>query len=188
MPEHVLKETVLFTGGVRSGKSRLAREWVEAHPGPRTFVATAQRYENDAEFATRIKRHQDERGRLWADTAEVQVDIIGAMECAAHVGTQSVVIDCVTLWLTSLGMHYQWDEQKIFIAVDELAQFLRTPPLHVALVTNEVGSGIVPETPLGRQFRDLQGFANQRLAAAVQSVVLVVCGLPWWLKKKEISL
>jgi adenosylcobinamide kinase/adenosylcobinamide-phosphate guanylyltransferase len=177
-----MSTSVLFTGGVRCGKSRLARTWIESGPGPRTFIATAQCPPNDREFATRINRHRDERELLWADTAEVSRDVVGAIRCAAHAGSQGVVVDCVTLWLTTLGFHSEWDEETILTAVDEFAAVLQNPPLRIAVVSNEVGSGIVPEHALGRRFRDLQGFANQRLAAATTHVALVVCGLPMWIK------
>ncbi len=177
-----MPSSILFTGGARSGKSRLARTWIEQGPGPRTFIATAQCPPGDDEFATRIQRHRDEREHLWADTAEVHLDVVGAINNAVHVGSQGVVVDCVTLWLTSLGMAHGWEERPMLAAVDGFAELLEQPPIRIAVVTNEVGSGIVPEHPLGRRFRDLQGFANQRLAAAATQVALMVCGLPLWIK------
>ncbi len=177
-----MPSSILFTGGVRSGKSRLARTWIESGPGPRTFIATARCPQGDDEFATRIQRHRDEREQLWADTAEVHLDVVGAIQNAVHVGSQGVVVDCVTLWLTSLGMAFEWEERPILAAVDGFAEMLQQPSIRMAVVTNEVGSGIVPEHPLGRRFRDLQGFANQRLAAAATQVALVVCGFPLWIK------
>jgi adenosylcobinamide kinase/adenosylcobinamide-phosphate guanylyltransferase len=175
--------SILFTGGARSGKSRLARAWAEGRDGPRTYIATAVDQDGDAEMAARIARHRAEREACWADTVEVRLDLAGAIGVCAHAGTRTALVDCVTLWLGNLGLHHAWDEPALLAAVEELARILAAPPLDLAVVTNEVGSGIVPEHALGRRFRDLQGFANQRLAAAAQAVALVTCGLPLWLKQ-----
>ncbi len=176
-----MSATLLVTGGARSGKSRFARTWAEGRDGPRTFVATCRDH-GDAEMAERIARHRSERERGWADTVEVDRDLLGALALASHQGARVALVDCTTLWLTNLGLHHDWDEAAVLAGVDGLCAWLAAPTLDVALVTNEVGSGIVPEHQLGRRFRDLQGFANQRLAAAAQRVALVSCGLPLWLK------
>ena len=89
----------------------------------------------------------------------------------------AVVVDCATIWLTNLGFRHDWAEQPMMQAVDALAALLADPSCDLAVVTNEVGAGVVPDHPLGRRFRDLQGFANQRLAAAARHVVLVTCGI-----------
>lgn len=184
--------SILFTGGARSGKSRLARNWAEHRNGPRTYVATAVDQQDDAEMTARIAHHraereaerETERENKWADTMEVQLDLPGAIGVCVHVGTRTVLVDCVTLWLTNLGMQHNWNDTPLLAAVDAFAALLADPPLDLAVVTNEVGSGIVPEHVLGRRFRDLQGFANQRLAAAAHAVAFVTCGLPLWLKQR----
>ena len=175
--------SLLVTGGARSGKSRFAQQWCEQLTGPRTYIATAGHHGDDAEMAQRIAKHRADRDARWADTAEAPLDPVGALTVAAHAGSSVVLIDCATLWLSNLGFQHDWDEAAILIAVDSLAAVLTNPPLHIAIVTNEVGGGIVPEHALGRRFRDLQGWANQRLAAHAHEVALVVCGLPWWLKR-----
>jgi adenosylcobinamide kinase / adenosylcobinamide-phosphate guanylyltransferase len=175
--------SLLVTGGARSGKSRFARAWAEMRPGPRLFVATAGEQAGDAEMAERIARHRRERQELWSGTAEEPLDVVGALRRAAAAGTRTALVDCATLWLTNLGFRHDWVEAPILAAVDELAALLAAPLLDLAVVTNEVGSGVVPDHELGRRFRDLQGFANQRLAAAAHSVAFVTCGLPLWLKQ-----
>jgi adenosylcobinamide kinase/adenosylcobinamide-phosphate guanylyltransferase len=177
--------SLLVTGGARSGKSRFARAWAEMLPGPRLFVATAGEQAGDAEMAERIARHRREREQLWSGTIEEPLDVPGALHHAAALGTHTALVDCVTLWLTNLGGQHAWAEAPVLAAVDELAALLAAPPLDLAVVTNEVGSGVVPEHELGRRFRDLQGFANQRLAAAAHAVAFVTCGLPLWLKKPK---
>lgn len=174
--------SLLVTGGARSGKSRFAQQWCEARPGPRTFVATAGDPGDDDEMRQRIARHRTERERAWSDTAEAPLDPVGAIRVAAHAGSGVVLVDCATLWLANLGMAHDWDEAAVLGAVDGLAALLTDPPLDLAVVTNEVGDGIVPDNALARRFRDLQGWGNQRLAAAARNVALVVCGLPLWLK------
>lgn len=177
--------SLLVTGGARSGKSRFAQQWCEARPGPRTYVATAGNHDHDDEMRARIARHRAERERHWADTAEAPLDPAGAIAVAAHAGSAVVLVDCVTLWIGNLGHRHDWDEAAVLSAVDGLAEILRNPPLHLAVVTNEVGDGIVPDNALARRFRDLHGWANQRLAAAAHDVALVVCGLPQWLKTSK---
>lgn len=177
-----MPDTVLFTGGARSGKSRLALAWAEERPGPRTYIATAERRDGDAEMSARIDRHRRERETRWADTAEVRLDLVTGVRVAAHAGSRVALVDCVTLWLSNLGEEHRWEERPILAAVDEFATLLAAPPIPIAVVTNEVGDGVVPEHALGRRFRDLQGWTNQRLAAATQRVALVCCGLPLWIK------
>jgi adenosylcobinamide kinase/adenosylcobinamide-phosphate guanylyltransferase len=170
---------LLVTGGARSGKSSYAQAWAEARPGPRRYLATARHDPADAEMAARIARHRADRaGRGW-DTIETGPDLRAALAgCTGGVA----LVDCVTLWLSGLAIDCDWDERAVLAEVDAVAALLRSPPCAVAVVTNEVGSGVVPASEWGRAFRDLQGFANQRLAAAAGQVVLCVCGLPLTMK------
>jgi adenosylcobinamide kinase/adenosylcobinamide-phosphate guanylyltransferase len=178
-----MNTAILVTGGARSGKSRFAQQWAEGHPLPRTYLATARRDPGDAEMSDRIARHQADRaGRGWT-TCEVGADLAGAISALPPHGV--ALVDCVTLWLSGVAYEQQWDVDRVLAAVDRVAAVVAAPPCDLCLVTNEVGDGIVPPTPEGRAFRDLQGWCNQRLAAAAASVVLVVCGLPWWLKRAE---
>jgi adenosylcobinamide kinase/adenosylcobinamide-phosphate guanylyltransferase len=161
-------------GGARSGKSRFAQGLAEQGEGPLVYVATAGAY--DAEMEERIERHRDERGERW-ETVEEQCDLAGVIGRHSGSGT-TLLVDCLTLWLSNLML----DEQDVGAALDGLLAALTACDGRVILVSNEVGSGIVPETPLGRVFRDEAGRLNQRVAAEVDAVALVVAGLPLWLK------
>jgi len=170
-------KSLLVSGGARSGKSSYAQQRAESLPGPRHYLATAHLDAADAEMAARISRHRADRaGRGW-DTVEVPADLAAAIPSGGV-----AVVDCVTLWLAGRAMALQWDDEAILGEVDRLCAVVSDPPCTLLLVTNEVGSGVVPETVMGRQFRDLQGWANQRLARAAHEVVLCVCGLPMTVK------
>jgi adenosylcobinamide kinase/adenosylcobinamide-phosphate guanylyltransferase len=162
----------LVLGGARSGKSRYAETIITALPPPWIYLATAQAL--DAEMAARIGAHRARRGAGWT-TVEVSRDLAAAL--AAH-GKAPVLVDCLTLWLSNLMMA----DAAIEAEIDRLAQALAGGTAPVVLVANEVGSGIVPDNALARRFRDLQGGLNQRIAAQAEHVVLLVAGLPLFVK------
>jgi adenosylcobinamide kinase / adenosylcobinamide-phosphate guanylyltransferase len=169
-------QLTLVLGGARSGKSRYAESLVAATPPPWTYVATAQA--QDAEMAGRIAHHRARRGAGW-HTIEAPHDLAAAID-AAPAG--AILVDCLTLWLTNRMLAKSDIEGDIEGDIDadtgglEAALARRRGP--AVLVSNEVGSGIVPDNALARRFRDLQGRLNQRLAAHADCVVLVVAGLP----------
>lgn len=165
---------ILVLGGARSGKSTHARTLAEASGLAPVMIATAQAH--DAEMAERIARHRAERDARW-HTREAPQDLIDALREEARPG-RTIVVDCVTLWLSNLMLA----DADTDAAIASLVDALREAPCPVALVSNEVGSGIVPAHELGRRFRDLQGRANQALAAAADEVVLVVAGIPLTIK------
>lgn len=164
----------LILGGARSGKSRHAQALAEADAGALVFIATAEPM--DDEMAERIARHQADRGPRWG-TVEAPIDLGGAIRAHADADT-TLLIDCVTVWLGNL-MHHEVD---VDAAADALLAALDASPGHVLVIANEVGLALVPETPLGRRFRDVAGTLNQRLAARADRVALVVAGLPMPLK------
>lgn len=174
----MMPAALLLTGGCRSGKSALAVRWAEAQAPRRLFLATAT--VQDAEMQRRVQRHQRERGTGW-QTLDCPLSPTKALEAAGRHSHAVAVLDCVTLWLSNLLARGDSDA-AILAQVETLAAALRRPPLPVAVVTNEVGLGIVPTSGLGRRFRDLAGEANQTLAAACPHVALVSCGLPLVLK------
>jgi adenosylcobinamide kinase/adenosylcobinamide-phosphate guanylyltransferase len=159
----------LVLGGARSGKSRYAESLVATTPPPWVYVATAQPL--DAEMAERIAHHRKRRGDGWR-TIEVPHDLQDAID-VAPVGA-AVLVDCLTLWLTN-RMLAEADMEAEAARLE--AALVRRNGVTV-LVSNEVGSGIVPDNALARRFADLQGRLNQRLAARADRVVLVVAGLP----------
>ncbi len=164
----MLRDVTLVLGGARSGKSRRALALLPRHACERrVFVATAE--PSDDEMRERILRHREERGADW-ELVEAPVDIAAPI---AGAGGEGVLVDCLTLWLSNL-MHRGASVE------DETARLLDAlfaGEGSVVLVSNELGLGLVPETPLGRAFRDEQGRLNQRLAAACGRVEFVVAGL-----------
>ncbi|MCY4429729.1 MAG: bifunctional adenosylcobinamide kinase/adenosylcobinamide-phosphate guanylyltransferase [Rhodospirillales bacterium] len=164
----------LIIGGARSGKSAYAKSLAERAAAARIFIATAER--TDAEMRERIARHRHERDQSWL-TVEEPLELVDAI--AAHAERQrSVLVDCLTLWLSNL-MHH---ERDVANATAALVSCLASTDGHIVLVSNEVGLGLVPDTPLGRAFRDAQGRLNQDIAAVCDHVYLVTAGLPVALK------
>lgn len=168
---------ILVTGAARSGKSSFVLDWAQAHPAPWMFVATAKAL--DQEMAERISKHKAQRAQGWV-TREEPVDLERAL-LDVPPDISVTVVDCVTLWLSNLIME-GLEDREIERRGRELCEVVRQAARPLALVTNEVGWGIVPENPLGRRFRDLSGALNQMLAQAVDKVVLMVAGLPLTLK------
>lgn len=162
-------ELILVGGGARSGKSAFALELARGLGARRAFVATAQAL--DAEMAARIAAHRVERGGEF-ETVEAPRDLAGAL---ARVEADVVVVDCLTLWLSNLLLRGD-DLPRIAAQVEEVAAVLGRRRLHAVLVTNEVGLGLVPETALGRAFRDAAGRTHQRLARDADRVYLAALG------------
>lgn len=175
-PDAAPPRRALLLGGARSGKSRLAEALVRDVAARRgaaaRYIATAEAL--DDEMRARIATHRDRRGPGWT-TAEVPLDLPRALRDA---GDRPVLVDCLTLWLSNLMLA----GRDPGAATDAVLAALARHPGPVALVSNEVGLGLVPETPLGRAFRDAQGVLNQRVAAAADCVVFVAAGLPLVLK------
>lgn len=179
---------ILIVGGARSGKSRLAEEIAMQAGGAVTYIATANVY--DDEMAERVRMHQSRRPAGWL-TVEEPLLLTSALE-RVPLTTNTVIMDCLTLWLTNLLLqrfddsaspaeHRQWDEE-ILAQVAELCSRLHEESFRTIIVSNEVGSGLVPEHPLGRVFRDIAGRANQMVAAQADRVYLAVAGLPLCVK------
>jgi len=166
--------SVLVLGGARSGKSRYAEEIALKSNLRKVYVATAQAY--DSEMDERIAEHKARRDESWT-VLDAPLDLAGAIRQGAGADA-AVLVDCLTLWLTN-RMLGEGDQDR---ACDELAAMIPQLPGLTIFVSNEVGSGIVPDNRLGRQFRDAQGRLNQMMAAACDTVVLVVAGLPMMLK------
>ncbi len=165
---------VLVLGGARSGKSRTAQQIAERASARRIYVATAQPF--DDEMRERIAHHRRERGGSW-QTQDAPLDLAEAIRAATGPG-QVALVDCLTLWLSNVmlaGRDAERETGALLRAVREA-----TGPL--VMVSNEVGQGIVPATPLGRAFRDEQGRLNQRVAEVCDAVVFVAAGCPILLK------
>ena len=167
-------QTTLIVGGARSGKSRRALQLAGETDGERVFIATAQA--SDTEMAARIDRHRAERGVEFR-TLEVPLDLVDALDAEVSPG-RVVVVDCLTLWLSNL-MHHG---REPLAEANSLVAFLADAPGPIILVSNEVGMGLVPETRLGREFRDAQGELNREVAAVCGRVEFMVAGLPLTVK------
>ncbi len=156
-------------GGARSGKSAHAERLVAELPAPWTYIATAQAF--DTEMVERIARHRARRDERW-QTVDAPHDLAAAI--AVVPDGRPLLVDCLTLWLSN-RMLAGADVEAEGAALADLLSRPRGPWF---AVSNEVGLGIVPDTPLGRRFRDAQGRLNQRAAAAADSVLLMVAGIP----------
>jgi adenosylcobinamide kinase/adenosylcobinamide-phosphate guanylyltransferase len=159
-------------GGARSGKSRYAESLVTALPPPWLYVATAEA--GDSEMVARVAAHQARRGPSWT-TIETPRNV--AETLGTHADTPTLV-DCLTLWLSNVMLA----DADVDAEIEQLDEAFARAAAPIVLVANEVGFGIVPDSALGRRFRDLQGLLNQRIAARADRVVLVVAGLPLTLK------
>jgi adenosylcobinamide kinase/adenosylcobinamide-phosphate guanylyltransferase len=163
----------LVLGGARSGKSRHALILAMATPPPWVYVATAQAF--DDEMRERIAKHKSERGDGWT-TIEEPIELARALTQAP--ANAPVVVDCITLWLSNLmlGAH------DINVAMARFIKCLDGRRAPTIVVSCEVGSGLVPETPLGRAYRDQAGMVNQQLAVIAHTVLFMVAGLAMPLK------
>lgn len=169
-------KTLLVTGGSRSGKTAHALKCAMQFK-TRIYLATAEPI--DAEMEDRISRHQLERGDDFK-TWEEPIDLAGALNRIPE-GTDVVLIDCMTVWLGNL-MHKNGVQKEPYAEVHEFLKTLKNPPCNIVIVTNELGSGIIPPDAMTRTYRDHAGWLNQDLAKIADEVLLVACGLPLTLK------
>lgn len=169
--------SLLVLGGARSGKSRYAQRFAEASGRIPVLIATAEA--SDAEMAARIARHAAERDARW-NVIEEALELDGALRREAR-PDRILVVDCITLWLGNLFLR-DLDPAAATRTLVETVTSLAGP---VIFVSNEVGSGIVPDNALARDFRDAQGTTNQALAEACEAVVLMTAGLALDLKRND---
>jgi adenosylcobinamide kinase/adenosylcobinamide-phosphate guanylyltransferase len=167
----------LVLGGARSGKSRYAQQLAEQSRHV-VFVATAKAC--DEEMRAKIERHREDRPKEWP-TVEEPLDLPKVL--AEHeLESEVIVVDCLTIFAANLLEAEGEDSDAIEHRVEALCDALRTAQCTVVLVSNEVGSGVVPAYPVGCRYRDLLGEINQKVARVANDVVLMVAGLPLALK------
>ena len=173
-----MNKTVFVLGGCRSGKSSYAlKRAQEASAKNNIFIATC--IPLDDEMKLRVDSHRQERGRQW-QTVEAPVHLAEAIEkINAEAGI--VLVDCLTLWINNLLMENP-DSEFVLEQVQGLTRAVKSAVCPVILVSNEVGTGIVPENKLSRLYRDLIGSTNQAVAECVDQVVWVVAGIPVTIK------
>jgi len=175
-----MKKTILLTGGARSGKSTFAIELAIKYGKNITFMATCQAL--DTEMKKRIALHRRSRPKTWI-TIEEAMDVPQALrKMPAKSG--AVIIDCLTLWVTNLLLAGK-NEKTILSLVKAMAGAIKRSTFSIIIVANEVGSGIVPENKLARDFRDIAGKANQIIAQAVDEVFVMIAGIPLQLKGRR---
>ncbi len=162
--------SILIIGGARSGKSSHALVLGEILDGNRIFVATAQR--SDDEMNARIDHHRQERGDLW-ETIEEPVAICDVIH-SNDGGDVTVVVDCLTLWLNNLMLYDHDVDTEIACLVDRIRDFRGD----LIIISNELGMGLVPDTALGRSFKDTHGRMNRLVAEVCDQVLLMVAGIP----------
>jgi adenosylcobinamide kinase/adenosylcobinamide-phosphate guanylyltransferase len=174
------KKLIFITGGCRSGKSRFALDYANQHFSKKLYLATCEAL--DEEMARRIEHHKKMRGPEWK-TIEEPVEIVNQIMQYGD-ETDVILLDCITLWLSNLLMRRK-DDPEIAQEINRFIDTIKKKQTSLVLVSNEVGLGIVPADPLGRRFRDLSGMANQKIAEVVHTVILMVSGIPIFLKGKD---
>ena len=181
-------KVVLITGGARSGKSVFAEKYVSKVGQKIAYVATAQSL--DEEMKYRIQLHQARRPANW-QTYEAYYN---AHEVMAIIQADAVLFDCLTLYTSNLLLSEQTPSaselcyQFIMKKIDQLIVAARSCGSVVVFVTNEVGMGIVPDNKLSREYRDIIGLVNQKVAQAADEVFLVVSGMAIEIKHQAIEL
>ena len=166
--------STLVLGGARSGKSGYAEQIVLNSGKSPVYVATGRAL--DDEMLERIEKHRDRRGDKW-ETVEEPLALVDALRQSAH-KDRIILIDCLTLWITNLMMA----DADVVRECASLADYISDTKVPLVFVSNETGMGLVPETKMGRKFRDLQGRVNQEIAACCDQVFFVAAGLPLQLK------
>lgn len=184
----------LITGGARSGKSSFAEEQIGQVCSTIAYIATAQAF--DQEMEDRIARHRRQRPEIWQTFEESYQPSSIITEHAA--GFDGFLLDCLTVLTTNIMLRHQsvdWEqpspeqmgqvEHRVLEEIDQLLAASRQYSGHLFAVTNEVGQGVVPASPLARFFRDCCGRVNQRMAAAADEVFWVVSGIPVCIKGRD---
>lgn len=181
---------VLITGGARSGKSQFAEQYLQACPGRHGYIATAQVL--DDEMADRVARHRSRRPASW-QTFEVPSGLGNQIDHILQ-QTDNILLDCLTLYFSNFLLQRDGDDFSHILkeAENEWDGVLRAVRQSrdgvFVVVTNELGSGIVPMAKVSRQYRDLIGFLNQHTAAEADEVYLSVCGITMEIKSRQVHL
>ncbi|GAA3164774.1 bifunctional adenosylcobinamide kinase/adenosylcobinamide-phosphate guanylyltransferase [Blastococcus jejuensis] len=166
---------ILVLGGSRSGKSVHAESLLAGRTDV-TYLATSRSAGEDAEWAARIAAHRARRPSSWTT--------VETTDPSALLREGAVLVDSVTTWVAALMDDAgSWSDEpgagdRLTARCDALVEAWATTPAHVVAVSDEVGLGVIPETRSGRQFRDVLGAVNQRLAGSADEVWFVVAGLP----------
>ena len=178
-----MSKLTFIIGGARSGKSTYAERLAAQSSGRVLYIATAQPL--DDEMAKRIATHRGKRPAAW-ETLELPTEV-GKHLLVGHPQTDVILVDCLTLLVSNLVLQAapdadHPDEQAaralVETEINDLLNAIKSIPAEWIIVSNEVGQGLVPPYPIGRVYRDLLGWANQRLAQKADDVVWIVAGIP----------
>jgi len=167
-----IKNNYFVLGGCRSGKSSHALS-IANHIQCKNkyFIATLKPY--DKEMEQRVLSHQKQRDKSFITIEETE-DIVSRIKENDSIDSL-FLIDCLTLWITNLILNNNTD---VFLEAEKLISSIKEIKAGLIFVSNEVGCGIVPENQLARQFRDIAGFVNQKMAKNIENVVWMVAGIP----------
>jgi adenosylcobinamide kinase / adenosylcobinamide-phosphate guanylyltransferase len=182
-----MAKIIFITGGSRSGKSGYGQRIAESISGTRTYIATCTVV--DKEMEDRIRKHQEARKSASWQTLEESTDLAGALRRSR--GSQVTLVDCLTLWINNLMYEAEQekrylDEEVIGAKCEDVVGVCNDLPGTVIFVTNEVGMGIVPESPVSRLFRDLSGRCNQIMARHADVFIFMISGIPLYIKGEKI--
>jgi len=178
-----LKNLTLITGGARSGKSLLAEKFAKSSNNPVVYLATMEEMHDDAETVMRIDLHRSRRPQEWR-TVESPFSL-STVILDFESENQTCIIDCISLLVSNILLKTNGEGTRMLEARDAVLKEINTvlsamekqPHTQFLAVTNEVGSGIVPENALARSYRDLLGETNQLVAASAHKVYLCCAGL-----------
>ncbi len=172
-----MSKLILVTGGVKSGKSSFAVSVASREGENVVFVATAK--PTDEEMKKKIEEHKRSRPQSWR-TIEINRNLLGEVK---ELEGDILLIDCITLYISQkLFSKKATEEKKVLNEISELARWTKKKFSTSIFVTNEVGSGVVPETYLGRVFSEVLGKTNQLLAKEANEVYFLVAGIPLKIK------
>lgn len=182
MPEPY-NQTILILGGARSGKSSLAQQMARESDRPVVYLATG--VITDKEMKERVQKHRSSRPQTWL-TRETPYG--GFIQIDENWAGKAILLDCITFLVNNLLLRENKEETVYHQLLEELTYLFKKQQqegFYFLIVSNETGMGIVPEYPLARAFRDLQGRINQWLAARVNQVYIVIAGIPVKIKGEE---
>jgi len=168
-----MSKVVFVVGGNRSGKSKFAQDYAESVEGRRVYLATAVAF--DDEMKERIANHRENRDERWDSTVEEPYNIVKVLKEMSG-QTEVLLIDCITFWLNNLLLKHEKDINQIYSEIDNLINAISNVNYNLFIVSNEVGMGLVPENKLARFFRDLSGYANQKIAKISDEFYISFCG------------
>jgi len=169
---------ILVTGGVKSGKSRFALDWAHRFEGEKTMIATAVAF--DDQMQSKIQKHQQERGNDFK-TIEEPVYLAQSIK-RAQTNSAVVLVDCTTMWLNNLTHRFGDSLDDIENQIEEFLKVLSHAATNIIIITNEIGLGVMPDNALARRYTDELGCLNQRMASISDEVIMMISGIPQWVK------